>query len=141
MRMQSVWRSTKTALFKENEPGFLRVQESAHWRLITYEMDVLPSELKTVFTQIKRKGYTCRSIKLFFEGTLPDLTSFGYQSEDCWYVFPHLQIDISAVPYGKHEWCLLIEKRTGHGVPMHVLDHIPIYQEDHQTTIWEANSS
>ncbi|MBO0588198.1 MULTISPECIES: hypothetical protein [unclassified Sporosarcina] len=138
MRIQTVWHCSKTAIFKDDLPGFLRIQESEHWRLLVCESDVEFSEIKHLYTQIKRNGFTCRSIKLFFAGSLPDLSSYGYIREGEWYVYPHKQIEIAGIPYGKNEWCLLIEKRTGHGVPMHVLDFVPVYQEDYQTTLWEG---
>lgn len=142
MRIQTVWRCSKTASTVVTDvPGLIRVQDSRHWSLIVCESDMRVSDLKHLYTQIKRKGFTCVSIKLFFDGPLPNLSSQGYIREGDWYVYPDEQIDIAGIPYGKKEWCLLIEKRSGHGVPMHIFDHIPIYHEDYQTSLWKENIS
>lgn len=141
MRIQSVWYCNKTETDITDVPGLLRAQDSPYGRLLVCESDIEVTGLKHLYTQIKRKDFTCRSIKLFFSGLLPNLTNQGYDREGDWYVFPHKQIDIAAIPYGKDEWCLLIEKRTGHGVPMHVLDHVPIYHENYQTTLWKGRIS
>ncbi|MEK4487982.1 hypothetical protein MHH81_20960 [Psychrobacillus sp. FSL H8-0484] len=136
MRLHTVWRGSRTAIFKEDIPG-LRVQTTPHWTIITGELEVSYDQIKTVYTKIKRQGFSCRSMKLFFVGPLPDLSLLGYSKEEQWYVYPHRSISIAAVPYGKQEWCLQIDKRNGHGVPMHILDHVPIYHPEHQINLWE----
>lgn len=140
MRMQTVWRTSKTAIFNDL-PDFSRMQESAHWRIITCEAEIEAHEVKHRFTQIKRRGFNCRSIKLFLSGKVPDLRERGFRKEGNCYIYQHEQIEIAALPYGKQEWCLMIEKRSGHGVPMHALDFIPLFETSHQETLWKEKSS
>lgn len=138
MRIQTVWQVSKTAIFKEESiPGLLRINESPHFNLIVCEQPISLTELKDVYVRIKRKGFKCRSIKIFVEGKLPDLTPFHFQKEQQWYVYPHERIDICALPYGKSEWCYLIEKRNGHGVPLQVFDVLPLFHSDTQISFWE----
>jgi len=141
MRMQTVWRVSKTAIFKDDIPGFLRERESPMSRIVTCEMEMPMSHIKHGYHLIKRRGFTCLSIKLFFEGKLPDLLPYGFVKEGSYYVYPVKQLDVSAIPYGKNEWCYLIEKRSGHGVPMHAFDELPFIQEEYQQKLWEENSS
>ena len=138
MKMQSVWQVSKTAIFKEELiPGLLRINESPHFKLVVCEQSITNKEVKDVYVRIKRKGFNCRSIKIFVEGKLPDLTPYGFIKEQEWYVYPHDGIDIAAVPYGKNEWCYLIEKRNGHGVPLQVFDVLPLFPSPSQISLWE----
>lgn len=138
MKMQSVWQVSKTAIFKEEMiPGLLRINESPHFNLVVCEQSIAITEIKDVYVRIKRKGFICRSIKIFSEGKLPNLSSYDFVKEQQWYVYPHEEIDIAAVPYGKNEWCYLIEKRNGQGIPLQVFDVLPLFPSPAQISLWE----
>ncbi|MED3554099.1 hypothetical protein [Cytobacillus praedii] len=90
-------------------------------------------EVNTRFVEIKRAGnLRCRSLKLFFVGKIPNdiLMEKGLKQKGPTFMLPHDGINICAVPFGSHEWCFMIEKRTGHGVPLRALSFIPFM--DHQ---------
>lgn len=138
MKIQTVWQVSKTVLFKENAiPGFSRITDTLRYKLVMCEQDILATELKDIYVRIKRNGFNCRSIKIFEDGELPDLSAFGFIKEQQWYVYPHERIDIAAVPFGKKQWCYLIEKRSGHGIPIQVFDVLPLFRDTTQISLWE----
>ncbi|MEX3625041.1 hypothetical protein [Viridibacillus arvi] len=135
--MKSVWHSRKANVIDDGYFGIKKVLKNPNDCLYFCEIEIEPIQVKTNYSLFKRKGLICHSIKLFFSGTLPDLSSSDFVREHEWYVFPHSEIAIFALPYGKDEWCFQIEKRNGFGVPIHALDVLPFNPQSEQL-IWEG---
>lgn len=96
-------------------------------------------DVATRFSELKRatNNSRCRSLKVFISGSIPDLSDKGMiQNGPTWYS-PHKEIAIGAVPYGKYEWCFLIEKRSGRGVPIQALQYIPLADYQLRMEEWE----
>ncbi|WP_231734936.1 hypothetical protein [Bacillus sp. FJAT-29937] len=99
--------------------------------VITQHLSI--DDVQTRFVEIKRAGnLRCRSLKLFFDGKIPEsvLLEKGLKQKGPTFQLPHEGIYMCAVPFGPNEWCFMIEKRTGHGVPLRALSFIPLM--DHQ---------
>ncbi|EWG09350.1 hypothetical protein [Cytobacillus firmus] len=136
LRMMTVWDSAASDLDTNSVVtgkgvSSVRVSEGAFGRIITVLTTQLTlDEVSSQFVQIKRAGcIRCRSLKLFFNGKIPEklLLEKGLHKKGPLWKLPHNEISILAVPFGANEWCFMIEKRTGHGVPTHALSYLPYY--------------
>lgn len=131
VKMMSVWDSDHIPILEDLKDNF-RVVSGVYGNLTTVLSELPLDGIKTKYTQIKRRGLRCRSVKLFFDGdSIPDLSEKGLKKYGVTWRLEHpKKINIAAVPYGKSQWCFMIEKRTGQGVPLHALDFVP--KLDHQ---------
>ena len=118
----------------------IRLHSGVYGTILTVITESLQlHDVATRFSELKRatNNCRCRSLKVFISGTIPDLTDKGLIQNGLTWYSPHMEIAIGAVPYGKYEWCFLIEKRSGSGVPFQALQYIPL--ADYQLCIeeWE----
>lgn len=134
--MMTVWKSAAKEIDTEiittiaGNPS-IRERKGVYGDLITIIFENLTIDtVQTKFIQIKRTGLLqqCRSLKLFFKGQVPDLSHRNMkQKGPIWYLEEE-SVSICAVPFGPNEWCFMIEKRSGHGIPVHALSFIPLME-------------
>ncbi len=135
MKIQMIWSTTRskqsldldslTRISKER----VRVSSAPNLTLIYFDGEIDSFDgIKPLYAQFHMLGLICRSIKLFTRGKLPKLEDCGFTHNGIFYVFAKSDIPIQAVPYGPDEWCMLIERRTGNGVPLRMLSSIPYFQ-------------
>jgi hypothetical protein len=127
LRMFSVWEcAAKSSHNFEHLEDQVRVVDSNFSNIyMVHSNHIRLDDVKSKYTALKRMGLRCRSIKFFFNGAIPDLTEKGLIHKGITWHYPHDQIGIGAVPYGENEWCFMIEKRNGAGVPLHALNFVP----------------
>lgn len=142
MLVTSVWKSSVPAdyfgeFFKDDFYGLKIVRESYRSHLFFCETEIEPIKLKTFFTNMRRLGIYCQTIKLFFDGPLPDLGFTDFVKEATWYYYPHPEPDVAifALPYGDDQWCYQLDRRTGFGVMMDMFDILPFYPQTKQLTM------
>jgi len=132
-RMLTIWDvGTRTVdvetVLKGVGKSSIRLREGVYGTLLTVVTERLQlHEVPIRFNELKRatQNSMCRSLKVFLAGSVPDLSEKGLvQDGSTWYL-PHKDIGIGAVPYGKDEWCFLIEKRKGSGVTDRALQYLP----------------
>jgi hypothetical protein len=135
--MMTVWDSATSQLdanrFKQIEGvSSVRVSQDGYGRILTILAEPLTlDDVTTRFVQLKQAGnLRCRSLKLFFSGKMEEsiLLDKGLTKKGPLWMLPHNGISILAVPFGPSEWCFMIEKRTGHGVPIHALSFLPHHE-------------
>lgn len=134
LRMISIWDSAAknmdcTILISGRGVSTVRETNGVYGNIITVNTKKISiDDVATRFVEIKRAGnLRCRSLKLFFNGKIPGhlLVDKGLLQKGSTFSLPHKDINICAVPFGPEEWCFMIEKRNGHGVPLKALNFIP----------------
>lgn len=144
LRMLTIWDQAAKGFDSnqlKNGKGVSTVRErkGVYGDLITVITEQLTiDDVNTRFVEIKRMGnLRCRSLKLFFHGKIPGelLSEKGLKQKGPIWALPHNRINMCAVPYGKDEWCFLIEKRTGHGVPLYATSFIPYVEHQLQLEV------
>lgn len=134
LRLITIWdigekKLDMEAIKKGKGSSTLRLHAGVYGSILTVITEgVYLHNVPTRFSELKRAtdNCRCRSLKVFLSGSVPDLSEKGMLQQGTTWYKPHKSIAIGAVPYGKDEWCFLIEKRSGNGVPFHALQSIPL---------------
>jgi len=145
MRVNMVWSGIKQQHSKEiyNIPwGTIRVSEGTHCTLFYFEGECVNlNDVRKIFTYFQRNKLFCRSIKLFETGSIPRMEKYGFTHNGMFYILPLHDISLLAIPYGNQEWCLQLDKRSGSGIDLEMLQAFPYFQETFRQLSLEELSS
>lgn len=110
--------------------GSVRVSEGNHCTLLYFEGECKGmGDVNEIFTYFQRYKLFCRSVKLFEIGSLPKMEKYGFTHNGMFYILPFQDISLLAIPYGRNEWCLQLDKRTGSGIDLQMLQTFPHFQK------------
>lgn len=130
-RMETVWDRLPQGLNRNPfQKGKSQIREVirpfAHLLFHSIEEVSLEQAKDLYQTLLLESRAKCRSVKLYFEGDIPEkeLIHMGY-IHSTFYRYPHPDFFVAAMPYGKTEWCLMLEKRNGGHVPVLAFDLAP----------------
>lgn len=135
MRIHMVWHTQRKSLDMSSiNNGSIRISEGHHLTLIHYVGECHDlNNVRDLFIQFQSKGLlVCRSIKLFEAGALPRMEEYGFTHNGTFYTNHMHDLAFLAVPYGKDEWCLQLDKRTGSGIHLRMLQLFPYFQETYK---------
>ncbi|PIJ98047.1 hypothetical protein [Lysinibacillus sphaericus] len=145
MRVNMVWSGIRQQHSKEIYNilwGTIRVSEGTHCTLFYFEGECVNlNDVRKIFTYLQRNNLFCRSIKLFETGSIPRMEKYGFTHNGMFYILPLHDISLLAIPYGNQEWCLQLDKRSGSGIDLEMLQAFPYFQETFRQLSLEELSS
>lgn len=131
MRVDMVWSGNSPSReINKIHSGSVRISPGNHFTLYYFEGECADmDEVRRIFTFFQRNKLFCRSIKLFETGSIPKMEKYGFAHNGMFYILPLQDISLLAIPYGNNEWCLQLDKRTGSGIVLRMLQAFPHFQE------------
>lgn len=145
MRVNMVWSDNSRQHLQEISNiqwGSIRTSHGNHCTLYYFEGECVDmDEVRKIFSFFQRNNLFCRSIKLFESGSIPKMERYGFLHNGMFYNLPLQDFSLLAIPYGKDEWCLQLDKRTGSGINIQVLQAFPHFQETFKQLSLEGLSS